>query len=147
MVGIKKTKRKMDALIREIAPEDSKEKIYLGYQFPIKNPKIVRKKRGELRITSSVRGQKLNLKFKGDYLKLSKIEDVLLSLTLSSSTEKPIKKVELKEKKSQLRKDLEEKAQYRKRNRMIIIVIIIAILAATSYWWGTLILHLIFPHF
>ena len=147
MVGIKKTKRKMDALIRAIGSEDAKDKVYLGYQFPIRNLKLVKKKRGELHFTSSVRDNILNLIVRAEDYKLSKIEDIILSLAVSPSPEKTIKTTELKEKKNHLRKDLEERTQKRKKNRLIAIIIIIVILAATSYWWVMLLMYIIIPHY
>ena len=90
MAGVKKTKKQMDALIRAIAPKGSKEKVYLGYQFPIKNLKIVRKKRSELRFTSSVRGQRLNLAFRVEDYKIPKIEEILLSIASSFTPDKKI---------------------------------------------------------
>ncbi len=98
MVSIKKIKQQMDALIRGMTPEGSKKKVYIGYQFPIANPRIIRKKRGELLFTSSVRGQLFNFKFQVNDYKIPKIKDILLTMVSSSEPEKKI----------QLKKNLEE---------------------------------------
>lgn len=52
VVGIKKWKRKMDEIIRAKTPSTWKEKPYLGYQFPITNPSLIRLRRKELRFRS-----------------------------------------------------------------------------------------------
>lgn len=76
-------------LKRRLPTEDSEEKAFIGWQFPIKNPRLEgRKREKELFFTSTVwvRGKKkekervLKFKIRSDKDKITKIKEILQSL-------------------------------------------------------------------
>ncbi len=81
----------MDAIIKEIAPEESEEKVYLGYQFPIENPKILKKKsssgKGEIQFKSSIKNELVKFILRVRVDETPKIEDILLAIVRSSTPE------------------------------------------------------------